>query len=247
MHFCWFFGFFSEGGNWHFIYLGVCYDSGLTDTTLSKLSLFPNGRDFNLIAPYHPTPEPRASSSAAASSSSAGTLPCFPIPAWLRAQPRRDSGSWEPGRTHGHQICLCQPLLGVPDPRKSWGAGNVKRRVKPQRWEGGSCSNNDTGLGKMRCEIPGYTAVSPDSSLARCCSWRRAREGDAPPGGVWGSLAQELVLAQVVVGGHGCGVPPPHPLCLPSAVGIVTGPWRSEFGYFKYPKLFPLKTKLLKN
>lgn len=47
-----------EGDNWHFICLWVCYDSGLTDTTLSKLALLTNGRYLNLIAPYHPTPEP---------------------------------------------------------------------------------------------------------------------------------------------------------------------------------------------
>lgn len=127
---------FSEGGNWHFIYLWVCYDSGLTDTTLSKLSLFTNGKYFNLIAPYHPTPEPRASSSPGSAGRTLflcrsdprlmGMLPYFPIPAWLRAQPSWDRRRWEPGRTHRHQIYSCQPRLGVPDPGKSWGAGNAK-------------------------------------------------------------------------------------------------------------------------
>lgn len=136
LFFAGFFFFPCEGGNWHFIYLWVCYDSGLTDPTLSKLSLYTNGRYFNLIAPYHPTPEPRASSSHGSAGRAlflcrsepwlGGNLPLFPIPAWLRARPNRDSGRWEAGRPHGHQIYSCQRRLGVPDPGKSWGAGNAK-------------------------------------------------------------------------------------------------------------------------
>lgn len=132
-----FFFFFPVGGNWHFIYLGVCYDSELTDTTLSKLSLFTNGRYFNLIAPYHPAPEPpptsqaQRSSSTTASCSSWGRFLLSPSRmAPCPAQPRAGRETRAPGRTRRHQVCLCQPRLGAPGPGRSWRGRTAKGKLK---------------------------------------------------------------------------------------------------------------------
>lgn len=117
--------FLPEGGNWHFIYLWVCYDSGLTDTTLSKLSLFTNGRYFNLIAPYHPTPEPPPTWLASRCSqgcflvSQSHMAPC-PDTSRMRVE-----GT---GRTYRHRLCVCQPHFGVPGPGRRWGGRSTKGR-----------------------------------------------------------------------------------------------------------------------
>lgn len=161
---------------------------------------------------------------------------------------RREVGAWEDSQTPDF---LVSASPRGARPRKGLGSGEMQSGgVQPERSGSGSCWNNRAGLGKMRCEIPGYARGNEPRLFApqlgegegkRCSIFAPRR------GGVWGAPAEPAAVP-----GNGCGAsgaggavaagcspreasPAQPPPASPGAMGFVTRPLRSESGgaYFK--------------